>query len=229
MMNHILVYNNNTGIVEVMKPLFAGEGCQVYEAESIEKVQAFIREELLQLLIMDIELADTDGIRVLEEIRMASSIPVIVLSENSEEEKKIAALEAGADDYVIYPCNPLELLARAKSQIRRYTQLTNQAAIKEDFYRVKDLIVDDKYRKVSVGGKEVKLTPLEYKILRLLMQQSGKVLSIEQIYESIWNMKAVGADNTIAVHIRHIREKIERNPKDPQYIKVVWGLGYKVG
>lgn len=228
-MNHILVYNNNTGIVEVMKPLFAGEECQVYEAESMEQVRAFIREGLVQLLIMDIELADTDGMRALENIRMASSIPVIVLSENSEEEKKIAALENGADDYVIYPCNPLELLARAKSQIRRYTQLTNQAAIKEDFYRVKDLIVDDKYRKVSVGGKEVKLTPLEYKILRLLIQQSGKVLSIEQIYESIWNMKAVGADNTIAVHIRHIREKIERNPKDPQYIKVVWGLGYKVG
>ncbi|MBO5165965.1 MAG: response regulator transcription factor [Lachnospiraceae bacterium] len=228
-MNHILVYNNNTGIVEVMKPLFAGEECQVYEAESMEQVRAFIREGLVQLLIMDIELADTDGMRALENIRMASSIPVIVLSENSEEEKKIAALETGADDYVIYPCNPLELLARAKSQIRRYTQLTNQAAIKEDFYRVKDLIVDDKYRKVSVEGKEVKLTPLEYKILRLLIQQSGKVLSIEQIYESIWNMKAVGADNTIAVHIRHIREKIERNPKDPQYIKVVWGLGYKVG
>lgn len=227
-MNHILVYNNNTGIVEVMKPLFAGEGCQIYEADSIEKVHAFIREELVQLLIMDVELKDADGMEALAEIRAVSSIPVIVLSENGEEEKKIAALEAGADDYVIYPCNPLELLARAKSQIRRYTQLTN-LAVKDDFYRVKDLIVDDKYRKVSVDGKEVKLTPLEYKILRLLMQQSGKVLSIEQIYESIWNMKAVGADNTIAVHIRHIREKIERNPKDPQYIKVVWGLGYKVG
>ena len=191
-------------------------------------MHAFIREELVQLLIMDVELKDADGMEALAEIRAVSSIPVIVLSENGEEEKKIAALEAGADDYVIYPCNPLELLARAKSQIRRYTQLTN-LAVKDDFYRVKDLIVDDKYRKVSVDGKEVKLTPLEYKILRLLMQQSGKVLSIEQIYESIWNMKAMGADNTIAVHIRHIREKIERNPKDPQYIKVVWGLGYKVG
>ena len=138
-------------------------------------------------------------------------------------------MEAGADDYVIYPCNPLELLARAKSQIRRYTQLVNRVSGKEDFYRVKDLVVDDRCRKVSVDGKEVKLTPLEYKILRLLVQQSGKVLSIEQIYESIWNMKAIGADNTIAVHIRHIREKIERNPKEPQYLKVVWGLGYKVG
>ena len=228
-MNNILVYNNNTSVIDVMKPLFAGEECQLYAAESLSEACAYIREELVQLLIMDVELKDADGMEALAQIRAASSIPVIVLSENGEEEKKIAALEAGADDYVIYPCNPLELLARAKSQIRRYTQLVNRVFGKEDFYRVKNLVVDDRCRKVSVDGKEVKLTPLEYKILRLLVQQSGKVLSIEQIYESIWNMKAIGADNTIAVHIRHIREKIERNPKEPQYLKVVWGLGYKVG
>lgn len=228
-MYNILVYNNNTGIVDVMKPLFAGDDCRMYEADGIDKAAAFIKEELVQLLIMDVELKDTDGIRALERIRAISSIPVIVLSENATEEKKIEALEKGADDYVIYPCNPLELLARAKSQIRRYTQLTSAAVLQETLYKIKDLIVDDRCRKVSVEGKEVRLTPLEYKILKLLVQENGKVLSIEQIYESIWNMKAVGAENTIAVHIRHLREKIERNPKDPQYIKVVWGQGYKVG
>lgn len=228
-MHNILVYNNKTGVVEVMRPLFAGEGYQVFEAESLEEMRSFIARRQVQLLITDVELKSADGIEVIREIRSSSSVPIIVLSEIDSEMVKIGALNAGADDYVTSPWNPLELLARAKSQLRRYTQLSNVSENIEHIYRVNDLIIDDICRKVSVDGREVRLTPIEYKILKLLVQERGKVFSIDQIYESIWNMKAIGADNTIAVHIRHIREKIERNPKEPQYLKVVWGTGYKVG
>jgi DNA-binding response OmpR family regulator len=139
------------------------------------------------------------------------------------------ALNAGADDYVTADCNPLELLARVKSQLRRYSQLANLRTNIDCIYRVDGLEVNDVYRRVTVDGREVKLTPIEYQILKLLVQERGRVLSISQIYESIWHMQAIGADNTIAVHIRHIREKIEYNPKEPRYLKVVWGTGYKVG
>ncbi len=236
-MSSILVYNNNTGVVELMQPLFAGEGYQVLEAQTLQKMRQYIAERQVQLLITDVELFDENGrasgmmtgMEVLREIRSISSIPIIVLSENANETVKIGALNAGADDYVTYPCNPLELLARVKSQLRRYTQLSNISSNIERIYKVNDLVVDDVCRKVTVEGREVRLTPIEYKILRLLVQERGRVFSIDQIYESIWHMKAIGADNTIAVHIRHIREKIERNPKEPQYLKVVWGTGYKVG
>ncbi|MGN1147121.1 MAG: response regulator transcription factor [Lachnospiraceae bacterium] len=228
-MNNILVFNNNTGVMEVMQPLFAGEGYQVFAAKKLKQVHELIAGGQIQLLLTDIELENADGIEAIREIRGSSSLPIIVLSSNGEETVKIAALNAGADDYVTYPCNPLELLARVKSQLRRYTQLSNISENIEHIYRVNDLVIDDVRRKVSVEGREVRLTPIEYKILRLLVQERGRVFSIDQIYESIWNMKAIGADNTIAVHIRHIREKIERNPKEPQYLKVVWGTGYKVG
>lgn len=228
-MNTILVFNNNTGVMEVMQPLFAGEGYQVIAVKKLKTVYELIETQAVQLLITDIELKGTDGIGMVREIRDRSSIPVIVLSGNDKEASKIAALNAGADDYVTYPCNPLELLARVKSQLRRYTKLSNVSDNIEHIYRVNDLVIDDTSRKVMVEGREVRLTPIEYKILRLLVQEKGRVLSIDRIYESIWHMKAIGADNTIAVHIRHIREKIETNPKEPKYLKVVWGTGYKVG
>lgn len=228
-MNTILVFNNNTGVMEVMQPLFAGEGYQVIAAKKLKEVYELIETRAVQLLITDIELKKADGIEVVREIRERSSIPVIVLSRDDKEASKIAALNAGADDYVTYPCNPLELLARVKSQLRRYTKLSNVSDNIEHIYRVNDLVIDDISRKVMVEGREVRLTPIEYKILRLLVQEKGRVLSIDRIYESIWHMKAIGADNTIAVHIRHIREKIETNPKEPKYLKVVWGTGYKVG
>lgn len=228
-MSNILVFNNNTGVVDMMRPLIATEDYGILEARSLTQVWQYIEEGKAQLLLTDIELAEGDGMETIREIRAASSLPIIVLSKNSQELIKIQALEAGADDYVTYPCNPLELLARIKSQLRRYTQLSNLSANIEHIYRVNGLVIDDVKRSVSVEGKEVRLTPIEYKILRLLVQERGKVFSIDQIYESIWHMKAIGADNTIAVHIRHIREKIEANPREPQYLKVVWGTGYKVG
>jgi DNA-binding response OmpR family regulator len=183
-------------------------------------------------MLVDVELNDKGwdkGIEIIANLRRKSSIPVIVVSAQSAETAKIMALEAGADDYVTTDCNPLELLARVKSQLRRYTQLVNMYVNIDRIYRVDGLVIDDIQRTVTVEGRNVRLTPIEYKILRLLVQQKGRVFSNSQIYENIWHMQAIGADNTIAVHIRHIREKIEANPKEPRYLKVVWGNGYKVG
>lgn len=230
--NGILVYNNSTGIVESMSPLFTGEGfCVTAVGDYTELIEA-LEEQNIHLLMMDVEFPDkgfSSGIEMIADIRKRSSVPIIIVSADAAESTKILALNAGADDYVTVNCNPLEILARVKSQLRRYTQLVNVCANIDRIYKVDELVIDDMRRKVSVDGKEVKMTPIEYKILRLLVQERGKVLSISQIYESIWHMQAIGADNTIAVHIRHIREKIERNPKEPRYLKVVWGTGYKIG
>lgn len=229
---NILVYNNNTGIVERMNPLFTGEGFRVITARDYFELSESLEEENIHLLIMDVDLQEkrfVSGIEIIADIRKRSSVPIIIVSADGNESTKILALNAGADDYVTVNCNPLELLARVKSQLRRYTQLVNMCANIDRIYKIDELVIDDTRRKVSVDGKEVKLTPIEYKILRLLVQERGKVLSISEIYESIWHMQAIGADNTIAVHIRHIREKIERNPREPRYLKVVWGTGYKVG
>lgn len=232
MEKNILVYNNNTGIVEIMKPLLTGEEIGVQVARSLQELELALQEQQIHLLLTDVEITEPgflDGNELIGYIRERSSVPIIVVSANGGETSKIMALNAGADDYVTLGCNPLELLARIKSQLRRYTQLVNMCANIDRIYKVDELEVDDTRRKVSVEGREVKLTPIEYKILRLLVQERGKVLSISQIYEEIWHMQAIGADNTIAVHIRHIREKIERNPREPRYLKVVWGTGYKVG
>lgn len=228
-MNNILIWNEDKHSVDVLYTLLLSEGFHVIQAQTREEICELIEEQDIHLLLTDIESRGGDGIQMIRNIRSGSSIPILVFSKNGEESVKIAALNAGADDYVTLPCNPLELLARVKSQIRRYTQLANMCENINRIYRVDDLEIDDIKRKVTVRGSEVYLTPIEYKILRLLVKEKGHVLSIDQIYEAIWNMQAIGADNTIAVHIRHIREKIERNPKEPQYLKVVWGTGYKVG
>ena len=232
MEKNILVYNNKTGIAEKMAPLFPGEGLSVLVAADIEHLYTILSGAQIHLMLVDVELNDKGwdrGIEMIANLRKKSSIPLIVVSAQSAETAKIMALEAGADDYVTSDCNPLELMARIKSQLRRYTQLVNMCANIDRIYRVDDLVIDDTQRKVTVEGKNVRLTPIEYKILRFLVQQRGKVFSNSQIYENIWHMQAIGADNTIAVHIRHIREKIEKNPKEPRYLKVVWGNGYKVG
>ncbi len=232
MERNIVVFNNNTGIVEIMKPLLASEGIHMVVASAMENLLEILDTGEMHLMLIDAELEEKGmgaGIEMISTLRKKSSIPIIIVSKQTAETAKIMALDAGADDYVTAGCNPLELLARVKSQLRRYTQLVNMRANIDSIYRVDGLEINDIRRTVSVEGREAKLTPIEYKILRLLVQQRGQVLSISQIYEAIWQMQAIGADNTIAVHIRHIREKIESNPKEPRYLKVVWGTGYKVG
>ena len=166
-----------------------------------------------------------DGIRTTLKVRETSSIPIIILSAKSEDADKILGLNIGADDYITKPFNPLELVARVKSQLRRYTQLGNMNQQAEgQVYKCGGLQINE----VTVDGDPIKLTPIEYNILLLLVKNAGKVFSIDEIYEKIWNEEAIGADNTVAVHIRHIREKIEINPREPKYLKVVWGVGYKI-
>lgn len=233
MMKHnILIYNNQTGIAEKMEPLFEEEGFGTVILSDIRQLHKLLESGDIQLMLIDLELNDKGwdkGIELIAALRRKSSVPLMVISRQSAETAKIMALEAGADDYVTSDCNPLELLARVKSQMRRYIQLVNMCSNIDRIYKVDGLIIDDVQRKVTADGRAVRLTPIEYKILRLLVQRKGQVFSNSQIYESIWHMQAIGADNTIAVHIRHIREKIEANPREPRYLKVVWGNGYKVG
>ena len=180
------------------------------------------------IVLLDLGLPDMEGVEVIKKIRTWSNLPIIVVSARSEDTDKIEALDAGADDYITKPFNPLELTARVKSLLRRYTQLGAIAENKPAVFRIGGLVMDDERKEVTVDGEPVKLTPIEYRILLLLVQNPGKVFSITQIYERIWNEEALGGDNTVAVHIRHIREKIEINPKEPRYLKVVWGVGYKI-
>jgi DNA-binding response OmpR family regulator len=201
-------------------------------AEEYVQLQQILKCGQAQLLLTDImmEYEDIwDGLERIRSIRNISNIPVLVVSDKKDETSKILALNAGADDYCSTQCSPLELLARIKGQLQRYLALSKICDNIEHIYKVDELEIDDSTRKVTVGGREVRLTPIEYKILRLLVMERGKVLSIDEIYRAIWKMQPIGADNTIAVHIRHIREKIEENPKQPRYLKVVWGNGYKVG
>lgn len=228
-MNRVLICKKDKRNVKELYSLLSVEGFDVIEIEHPEKIQEFMNEKRAQLLVIDVEQKNRDGVQIIRDIRKNSAVPVLVFSENGSEEAKIAALNAGADDYVTLPCSLPELVARIKSQMFRYTQLVSMCENIHHIYRVDDLEINDVRRVVTVEGREVYLTPIEYKILRLLVRERGRVLSIDQIYESIWNMQAIGAENTIAVHIRHIREKIERNPRKPQYLKVVWGTGYKVG
>lgn len=227
----ILVYNNSTGIMEKMIPLFVTESLETVAVSDSEQLHQALKDQELTLMLIDVELNHTGwdkGIEMIASLRKTNPIPLIVVSAQSAETAKIMALEAGADDYVTADCHPLVLLARIKSQLRRYTQLVNMCSHMDRIYRVEGLVIDDSKQTVTVDGNNVRLTPIEYKILRLLVQQRGQVLSIGQIYENIWHMRAIGVENTIAVHIRHIREKIENNPREPKYLKAVWGYGYKV-
>ena len=225
-MAKILVCDDDKEIVEAIEIYLTQDGHQVLEAyDGIEAVE-ILKKESVDLLIMDIMMPRMDGIRATLKIREKHNIPIIILSAKSEDADKILGLNIGADDYITKPFNPLELVARVKSHLRRYMQL-GSTAIKES-YTVGGLAINDDLKEVTVDGEPVKLTPIEYNILLLLVKHQGKVFSIDQIYENIWNENAVGVDNTVAVHIRHIREKIEINPKEPRYLKVVWGVGYKI-
>ncbi|MEF9915920.1 MAG: response regulator transcription factor [Lachnospiraceae bacterium] len=227
-MFNILVCDDDKEIVEAIEIYLVQEGHHILKAYDGLEAMEILNKHEINLLIIDVMMPRLDGIRATLKIRENSSIPIIILSAKSEDADKILGLNIGADDYVTKPFNPLELTARVKSQLRRYTQLGNIAEDKSQVYKNQGLMMDDELKQVTVDGEEVRLTPIEYNILLLLMKNPGKVFSINQIYESIWSEDAIGADNTVAVHIRHIREKIEINPKDPRYVKVVWGVGYKM-
>lgn len=218
-MYNILVCDDDKEIVEAIEIYLSQEGYKVLKAYDGEEALKLLDKHKVDLLIIDVMMPRLDGIRATLKIREKQNMPIIILSAKSED----------ADDYMTKPFNPLELTARVKSQLRRYTQLgstvekENQAV-----YTVGGLMIDDDQKEITVDGEPVKLTPIEYNILLLLVKNQGKVFSIDQIYESIWNEDAIGVDNTVAVHIRHIREKIEINPKEPRYLKVVWGVGYKI-
>lgn len=228
-MYNILVCDDDKEIVEAIEIYLSQEGYRVLKAyDGVEALKILEKEEV-HLLVLDVMMPKLDGIRATLRIRENNSIPIIILSAKSEDADKILGLNVGADDYVTKPFNPLELVARVKSQLRRYTQLGGTIKEKsEKVYEVGGLAINDDLKEVTVDGEVVRLTPIEYNILLLLMKNQGRVFSIDQIYESIWNENAIGADNTVAVHIRHIREKIEINPKEPRYLKVVWGVGYKI-
>ena len=225
-MQTILVCDDDKEIVEAIEIYLQQEVYQVLKAYDGEEALQVLKENEVHLLIMDIMMPKLDGIRATLKIREDSSIPIIILSAKTEDSDKILGLNIGADDYMAKPFNPLELVARVKSQLRRYTQLGNATEGNAAVFEVGGLSINDDLKEVTVDGEVVKLTPIEYNILLLLVKNQGKVFSINQIYESIWNEDAIGADNTVAVHIRHIRDKIEINPKEPRYLKVVWGVGY---
>ncbi len=228
-MQSILVCDDDRQIVEAIDIYLTGEGFEVIKAYDGAEALELLKTHNVNLLILDVMMPGLDGIRTTRKVRETSSIPIIILSAKSEDADKILGLNIGADDYITKPFNPLELVARVKSQLRRYTQLGNMSSQSgSHVFKCGGLQINDDTKEVTVDGELIKLTPIEYNILLLLVKNVGKVFSIDQIYEAIWNEEAIGADNTVAVHIRHIREKIEINPREPRYLKVVWGVGYKI-
>lgn len=232
MRKNILVYNNCSNIAELLIPLCAGEeiGVQRLETGQEKDLPAYCTG--FHLILLDIFMDKeywADGIMLIKEIRAESKIPIIIISGQKSETINILALNAGADDFISIDSNPLEIIARMKSQIRRYTQMTDVSGNVEQIHRIDGLEVNDAQRMVTVDKKEVRLTSTEYKILQLLVKGKGRVFSGDEIYEAVWGMRPIGVENTIAVHIRHIREKIEENPAKPHYLKVAWGKGYMVG
>lgn len=228
-MQTILVCDDDKEIVDAIDIYLTGEGFHILKAYDGYDALKILETEHADLMIIDVMMPGLDGIRTTLKVRETSSIPIIILSAKSEDSDKILGLNIGADDYLSKPFNPLELVARVKSQLRRYTQLGNMnQSTNENVYKCGGLTINDDTKEVFVYDEPIKLTPIEYNILLLLTKNAGKVFSIDEIYKQIWNEEAIGADNTVAVHIRHIREKIEINPREPRYLKVVWGVGYKI-
>lgn len=226
---NILVCDDDKEIVRAIGIYLKNEGYRVLEAYDGIEALDILRKEEIHLIIMDIMMPRMDGMQATVRIREEKNIPIIMLSAKSEDYDKIGGLGAGADDYVTKPFNPMELIARVKSQLRRYTTLgsMNQPRNEKSF-QSGGLILNDDTKEVTVDGTEVRLTPTEYRILALLTANAGRVYTIYQIYDAVWEEPAFNPENTVAVHIRHIREKIEINPKEPRYLKVVWGTGYKI-
>ena len=228
-MQTILVCDDDKEIVDAIDIYLTGEGFHILKAYDGYDALKILETEHADLMIIDVMMPGLDGIRTTLKVRETSSIPIIILSAKSEDSDKILGLNIGADDYLSKPFNPLELVARVKSQLRRYTQLGNlNQGSNENVYKCGGLTINDDTKEVFVDDEPIKLTPIENNILLLLTKNAGKVFSLDEIYKQIWNEEAIGADNTVAVHIRHIREKIEINPREPRYLKVVWGVGYKI-
>lgn len=224
---NILVCDDDKAIVDAIGIYLENEGLHVFKAyDGVEAIQ-IVEQEELHLIIMDIMMPKLDGIRATAKIREEHKIPLIMLSAKSEDTDKILGLNLGADDYMTKPFNPLELIARVKSQLRRYTTFGGMET-KSSVYKSGGLEIDDETKMITIDGEIVHLTPVQYKILKLLTANAGRVFSIEEIYEKVWNEPSFNPDNTVTVHIRKIREKIEFNPREPKYLKVVWGVGYKV-
>jgi len=224
---NILICDDDKAIVDAIGIYLENEGFSIFKAANGIEAIEIIDHEQIHLIIMDIMMPKMDGIRATMEIRKENNIPLIMLSAKSEDYDKVFGLNIGADDYMTKPFNPLELIARVKSQLRRYTTLGSLEA-KSHLYQSGGLVIDDESKSITVDGDAVQLTPVQYKILTFLTANAGRVFSIEEIYEKVWNEPSFSPENTVAVHIRKIREKIEINPKEPKYLKVVWGIGYKV-
>lgn len=226
---NILVCDDDKEIVRAIGIYLKNEGYRVLEAYDGIEALDILRKEEIHLIIMDIMMPRMDGMQATVRIREEKNIPIIMLSAKSEDYDKIGGLGAGADDYVTKPFNPMELIARVKSQLRRYTTLGSMNQPRnEKTFQSGGLILNDDTKEVTVDGTEVRLTPTEYRILALLTANAGRVYTTYQIYDAVWEEPTFNPENTVAVHIRHIREKIEINPKEPRYLKVVWGTGYKI-
>ncbi len=226
-MYNILVCDDQKDIVNALKLYLAPEGYTLFEAFNGREAVEIARNEMLHLILLDIMMPEMDGIAAMEQIRSFSNVPVILLTAKSETEDLVTGLNSGADDYVTKPFVPAELLARVRSQLRRYAQLGSEAEAADEL-TVGTISINDTLKTVTVDGAPVALTPIEYSILRLLMKNPGKVYSTTALYEAVWQEAALGSEGAVAVHIRHLREKIEIDPSEPRYLKVVWGQGYKI-
>ena len=226
-MYNILVCDDEKDIVSALTIYLQAEGYQVFGASNGLQALETLRHEQIHLVLLDIMMPGLDGLHTMQRLREFSNVPVILLTAKSEDNDKILGLTAGADDYVTKPFNPIEVMARVKSQLRRYLQLGG-GAVRSNVLRIGGIELDDDAKSVRLDGEAVNLTPKEYDILRFLMQNPGKVFSPSEIYRRVWDDLPLNADNALAVHIRHIREKIEYNPAEPRYLKVVWGKGYKM-
>lgn len=226
-MYNILICDDERDIVNALKIYLTDSNYCLYEAYNGREAVEIVEQNEIHLILMDIMMPIMDGIKAMVAIREKSNVPIILLTAKSEDTDKILGLTVGADDYVTKPFNPIEVVARVKSQLRRYMQL-GSGDVKKEQLVIGGIVLDDKAKQVSVDGDEILLTPTEYDILKLLMENVGRVYAPKEIYKNVWKDDPYGSENTVAVHVRHLREKIEINPSDPRYIKAVWGQGYKI-
>lgn len=229
-MYNVLICDDDKDIVSALEIFLNSEGYRTFPAYNGREALDIVEKEDIHLVLMDVMMPEMDGIRATVKLREKCNVPIILLTAKSEDSDKVLGLNIGADDYVTKPFNPIEVMARVKSQLRRYTTLggRNHVTDDPDVLINGGIVLNDKTKTVTVDGEGRSLTPLEYSILKLLMRHPGQVFSTSQIYEQVWNDPAYGSENTVAVHIRHLREKLEINPGEPRYLKVVWGLGYKM-